>query len=408
MYTKCRRCHGASPSLAQLLSGDAVHCAGCGGRGVVRRDSAASAAAAAATKSAPLASSDSLLAVNGFSAHRGVYGAAECVVLRNALLSRFATQWLGSPRVRALFDPTPTACADGENPLGLRAVGDVALVDAAFLRVAVDPRLVALAVAALGDDVNLHSTRARVATPALLPQADGWRHESMCVKLHCERNAAPSSSSPPPPPVAAADDAAAAVAVAPVPASANVRFTTCTACLGASPSLAALMAGSVVTCVHCDGRGVVRVGSEPAAAGPAAFSVGAGASAAASLPRAAPVPSTRSAFCTVILHLDGHCPHGGALEIAMGSHVVTGYETLSERRAKCAVAQPSLKAGDVLVLTPGVVYREGANGAEERSKVSLVFVYSSADAIEGESGNHATFATLPVARRGAACTTLTL
>ena len=92
----------------------------------------------------------------------------------------------------------------------------------------------------------------------------------------------------------------------------------------------------------------------------------------------------------------------------MGSHVVTGYETLSERRAKCAVAQPSLKAGDVLVLTPGVVYREGANGAEERSKVSLVFVYSRADAIEGESGNHATFATLPVARRGAACTTLTL
>ena len=81
----------------------------------------------------------------------------------------FLTLAAGSERVVPVFEEH---CAgyDADNPHGLRFVQQLALVDPAWLAVAVSPQLLAVAAALCGSDVNLHSLKASLKPPGHVSQ----------------------------------------------------------------------------------------------------------------------------------------------------------------------------------------------------------------------------------------------
>jgi len=99
---------------------------------------------------------------------------------RSSLLSTFAEPWTGSSRVVPAYD---TACAgrDPENPLGLRFVQQVALLGPQWLALATDPRIVGLASAALGDDINLSSMKASLKPPGH-STLQGWHQDAYYLR----------------------------------------------------------------------------------------------------------------------------------------------------------------------------------------------------------------------------------
>jgi hypothetical protein len=59
---------------------------------------------------------------------------------------------------------------DPDNPHGLRFVQQLALVDPAWLAVAVSPQLLTVAALLCGPDVNLHSIKASLKPPGHISQ----------------------------------------------------------------------------------------------------------------------------------------------------------------------------------------------------------------------------------------------
>ena len=398
MFRTCIACGGDAPPLEAILSGSHTPCVACKGRGVQRTDSVP----AAAPGFADASRCEAVRVEGSFHSRivRQVFLSSRCAVLRDALLSQFQTPWCGSERIAPkCAAPTETvARSDPRNPLGLREVADVAALDTAFLRAAVDPSFVAIVVSVLGDSVNLHSTRAIISAPGdgVAGHANEWRCAAATVH---ERHAGDAACAPPPPPTVAVAQSAPAEGGSP-------QFAECGACGGRAPPLAALIAGTHTPCARCDGRGVVRTDIDARGAGVVAASLlpthaapHDGASGGVVSAKIAP-----PAFVALLLHLDAVVPHGGAFQLEVASP-----SSAAAAAPVAAVEQSNMAVGDVLLVGPHTRHRVGGNAAEEHSKVWLEFVYTRADAVDAEAGgNRAAFATLPVARDGAPCITITL
>ena len=388
MFRECRVCNGATPPLEAILSGSHTPCAECQGRGVERSTDIFPAAPGVADASRRDGMFHSRIV-------RNVLDESECIALRDELLSQFKTPWRGSGRIVPRYAGRDEAVArsDPGNPLGLREVTDVAAVDPHFLRAAVDRRFVALVVAALGGAANLHSTRAHIAAPGdgAVGRASEWSCAADTVHARHAARATPGDALPP-----------VAVAQATPADRGSPRFAECIACRGAAPPLAALLAGTHTPCARCDGRGIVRIderdgGAQTAPLLPLPVALRDGASGSGETAK-----DTPPAFVTLLLHLDVVVPHGGAIELEAVSRS-------SRVPAPVTVEQHNMAVGDVLLVGPNTRHRVGANAAEELSKVWLQFVYTRADAVDTSvGGNSAAFATLPVARNGAPCTSITL
>lgn len=120
---------------------------------------------------------------DGFLVSRALWRGDECGHWRSQLLKTFSTPWTGSARVGATLSlHAPGAGRDPENPLGLHFVQQLGMVDPKFLALALDARLVALAVLALGTgDLNLHSLKASLKPPGYV-SSQGWHQDATYIK----------------------------------------------------------------------------------------------------------------------------------------------------------------------------------------------------------------------------------